>query len=600
MARRTLILALILTISIAHAQEDINPKNIGRAELELTLSGRVSGGSYTLFIPRDDTRQSVQDLQALFGSSTDKYGNRKTTVNGNYELSFLIVVNSNRIHITENPDMPITISEDMDEYLEESKYIYPDVPGTKLLAEQIMQDSKTELEAIAALANWVHDNVEYTYTPTYVDSIKSSTETLQNKKGVCDEFTNVYTALARAVGIPTRVASGFAYTGSEWQPHAWAESYVPGEDWVPIDATFGEAGLMDALHVKLYHGPEYLSETYVSKIRPTREVPIEILETQEFAVPKYKVSGEPSDKKVAPNQKFTATLRIENEDSDDYRLATYTIHTTEEITILGSGTKATVVFPRQEERVQWGLLSPLSASKGYVYYHPIIIDGPNANSLEINITVDPEMVSPGTQTAVSIQASSTKITQDGSSLEIEVEVGNQGTMPINSLKVSLNSEQLGSLEQNIALGRAERRTVTFSFPIESGVKSGEIYLFTMKASLANGQQQVLAEKSLRVNIEGSSQALEPRTSTILENPLGEQEQQTFLNQVMQNILLYLPPILIVLFILLAIIFLAPSWLRHKASPFEEKGEWDRLMSMDSSKKRRREKKEEGNTLKGRR
>jgi transglutaminase-like putative cysteine protease len=67
----------------------------------------------------------------------------------------------------------------------------------------------------------------------------------------------LYTALARAAGIPTRMAGGIVYLeGVGFLYHAWAESDVGG--WVSVDPTFDQVGI-DATHIKLVEGPGWIS-----------------------------------------------------------------------------------------------------------------------------------------------------------------------------------------------------------------------------------------------------------------------------------------------------------------------------------------------------
>lgn len=63
----------------------------------------------------------------------------------------------------------------------------------------------------------------------------------ENKSGVCDELTNVYCSLMREAGIPARPVAGWVHDRSLGFAggHAWAEFYLPGAGWVPVDPTWG-------------------------------------------------------------------------------------------------------------------------------------------------------------------------------------------------------------------------------------------------------------------------------------------------------------------------------------------------------------------------
>ena len=72
------------------------------------------------------------------------------------------------------------------------------------------------------------------------------------RAGYCEQFASAYAAMARSVGLPTRVAVGF--TWGEWDPergayavrgehaHAWPEVYFAGTGWVRFEPTPGRGG----------------------------------------------------------------------------------------------------------------------------------------------------------------------------------------------------------------------------------------------------------------------------------------------------------------------------------------------------------------------
>lgn len=63
----------------------------------------------------------------------------------------------------------------------------------------------------------------------------------------------LYTALARAIGIPTRFVSGLvSQDGTSFLYHSWAESLVEGR-WVAVDPTFNQVPL-DPTHLAFLEG----------------------------------------------------------------------------------------------------------------------------------------------------------------------------------------------------------------------------------------------------------------------------------------------------------------------------------------------------------
>ena len=126
-------------------------------------------------------------------------------------------------------------------------------------------DSEIMKEAQAALAKITgqrakaerlvrHVNGMLEKKPTV--SLPSAREVLRTKVGDCNEHTILYVALARAAGIPARIATGVALTRGAFYYHAWPEVYVEegnGGFWLPVDPTFNQFPA-DATHVRFATG----------------------------------------------------------------------------------------------------------------------------------------------------------------------------------------------------------------------------------------------------------------------------------------------------------------------------------------------------------
>ncbi|MGZ4808091.1 MAG: transglutaminase-like domain-containing protein [Thermoanaerobaculia bacterium] len=60
------------------------------------------------------------------------------------------------------------------------------------------------------------------------------------KAGNCTDFHSLFMSLARAKGIPARFVIGFPLTAADGQVkgyHCWAEFWVKGKGWIPVDAS---------------------------------------------------------------------------------------------------------------------------------------------------------------------------------------------------------------------------------------------------------------------------------------------------------------------------------------------------------------------------
>lgn len=84
---------------------------------------------------------------------------------------------------------------------------------------------------------------------------------LENKEGDCSEYSYLFVALCRAVGIPARVQAGFAFSGYTEETengHMWAEYYLEEYGWIPVDASWKLFDKLDNRHfAALQSIPEY-------------------------------------------------------------------------------------------------------------------------------------------------------------------------------------------------------------------------------------------------------------------------------------------------------------------------------------------------------
>lgn len=144
-------------------------------------------------------------------------------------------------------------------YLSSHPQIEVHHPEIRAAAGEITKGAKSDGDKVFLLTKWVANEI----APDLSDRF-SALEVWKTKKGECQAHTLLYTALARAVGIPTRLAGGLVYVeGRGFLYHSWAESHVNG--WIPVDPTFGQVPV-DATHIKLVDGPDWASFLPLSKV----------------------------------------------------------------------------------------------------------------------------------------------------------------------------------------------------------------------------------------------------------------------------------------------------------------------------------------------
>jgi transglutaminase-like putative cysteine protease len=118
------------------------------------------------------------------------------------------------------------------QYLLPSRYC----PSDRLFedAQKIVGKAKPGYDQVETIRAWIHDNVEYKYGVSTAST--SALETLQDRAGVCRDFSHLGMTLCRALQIPARMVVGYLYKLDPMDMHAWFEAFVGGR-WYTFDAT---------------------------------------------------------------------------------------------------------------------------------------------------------------------------------------------------------------------------------------------------------------------------------------------------------------------------------------------------------------------------
>jgi transglutaminase-like putative cysteine protease len=117
-------------------------------------------------------------------------------------------------------------------YLNPSRYCQSD----KLyrLANNTFGQIDNTYRQVVAITDWIHKNVEY--LSGFSNSETSAYDTVTQQAGVCRDFAHLGIALCRALTIPARYFTGYAYKLVPADFHACFEAYIGG-DWILFDAT---------------------------------------------------------------------------------------------------------------------------------------------------------------------------------------------------------------------------------------------------------------------------------------------------------------------------------------------------------------------------
>lgn len=103
-------------------------------------------------------------------------------------------------------------------------------------------------EALVRIRSWLDREFGYSLQPAERPGEDPLRTFLRERRGYCEHYATLGALLARGSGIPSRLATGYAYpepSAGAWllrrsNAHAWVELFFPGRGWVTWDPTPGE------------------------------------------------------------------------------------------------------------------------------------------------------------------------------------------------------------------------------------------------------------------------------------------------------------------------------------------------------------------------
>ncbi len=127
----------------------------------------------------------------------------------------------------------------------------PEMPEISTLAKQVTSPYANRYDQVVAIEKYLKDNYIYDLDiPIQTEDTDSVAYFLfEEKRGYCEHFASAMAVMARSVGIPARVVTG--YSGGSYNPftalweikqsdaHAWVEINFGNAGWVPFDPTPG-------------------------------------------------------------------------------------------------------------------------------------------------------------------------------------------------------------------------------------------------------------------------------------------------------------------------------------------------------------------------
>jgi transglutaminase-like putative cysteine protease len=127
-------------------------------------------------------------------------------------------------------------------------------PRVKKLADEITAGKTTTMDKAQAIYQYVMTTMKYDKViPGWGNG--DTERACDIKAGNCTDFHSLFMSLARSEGIPTRFVIGFPLPQGDGKIpgyHCWAEFYVAGKGWVPVDASDASKSSDPAVRAMLF------------------------------------------------------------------------------------------------------------------------------------------------------------------------------------------------------------------------------------------------------------------------------------------------------------------------------------------------------------
>jgi hypothetical protein len=136
-----------------------------------------------------------------------------------------------------------------EKYTQPEELIQSNDPKIISKAQNLTSNESNPHEKVFIIYNFVIRHMQYKTQ----DKERGALWALENGIGDCSEYTYLFVALCRAVGIPAKAMAGFAFhysTETIEDGHMWAEYYLENYGWIPVDATWQLFDAMDYRHFR--------------------------------------------------------------------------------------------------------------------------------------------------------------------------------------------------------------------------------------------------------------------------------------------------------------------------------------------------------------
>lgn len=174
--------------------------------------------------------------------------------NGDYTVSILENVSGNQYSLVTSETVNLKANNENSVYLQSIDMInWNNNMNAIKKAQELTKGLTTDKAKASAIYDFVTNKVKYdnnkaaTVAAGYVPSVDS---TLNTSSGICFDYSVLYAAMMRSVGVPTKMIMGYNKDITEY--HAWNEVYLSeSNQWVVIDTTYDAPSVQKGIEISM-------------------------------------------------------------------------------------------------------------------------------------------------------------------------------------------------------------------------------------------------------------------------------------------------------------------------------------------------------------
>ncbi len=138
--------------------------------------------------------------------------------------------------------------------------------STDKIAKYINSKFSTQNEKIRAVFILIAENIHYDYVNMYSfylnhDTKKDINQILISRKGICTDYTNLYSEIANNVGVKTYIIKGYTKKKKQinYNPHSWCACKIDSGFYM-IDPTWGSGHIENEQYIKEVNNNYFLKD----------------------------------------------------------------------------------------------------------------------------------------------------------------------------------------------------------------------------------------------------------------------------------------------------------------------------------------------------